>query len=576
MAQNVRILLGSFCVLFLTACGQSAAQTTVVPADVRPTRTPPPTATAVIIASATATTEVVDDLFVHEGPYFSTSGSCARCHTELKDDAGRDVSIDTTWRGTMMANAARDPYWQASVAREVLANPEMITEIESLCARCHTPMAAYIADQTSREIVLLQDGFLNPGDSLHGYAMDGVSCTVCHQITDQELGFLSSYSGDFVIDPDLSQGSRTVYGPYSIAQAQRTVMISVSGFDPQQGLHTQRAEMCATCHTLYTPIVDQTGDVIGLFPQQTPYFEWFYSSYRRTQTCQSCHMPDVEGGVRISNMDGPLRTPFGEHVFVGGNTYGLALLDANRSDLGVLASEQDIRRTYDHVIAQLSEDTARLTIEKAERVDTWLQLDLLIENLAGHKIPTGFPSRRIWIHVLAVDAQGTVVFESGLITTAGSITGNDNDLDPGTFEPHYDRITRSDEVQIYEPILGNTQGQVTTVLLHADEYLKDNRLLPQGFDKEYVHADIAVYGRANVDDDFIDGSDQIRYVFQIDPQSLPLTITAELLYQPVAYTWIEQMRAWEAHEIDDLLAYAAKVPNQALLLSSAEMILSGE
>ena len=64
------------------------------------------------------------------------------------------------------------------------------------------------------------------------------------------------------------------------------------------------------------------------------------------------------------------------------------------------------------------------------------------------------------------------------------------------FEPHYRRIDRSDEVEIYEEIMGDSQGHVTTGLLNAVGYLKDNRLLPSGFDKRTAEHNIAVIGDA--------------------------------------------------------------------------------
>ena len=51
----------------------------------------------------------------------------------------------TDWRSTMMANAARDPYWQASVRREILDHPKLTAAIEDKCATCHMPMARYLA-----------------------------------------------------------------------------------------------------------------------------------------------------------------------------------------------------------------------------------------------------------------------------------------------------------------------------------------------------------------------------------------------------------------------------------------------
>ncbi len=45
--------------------------------------------------------------------------------------------------------------------------------------------------------------------------------------------------------------------------------------------------------------------------------------------------------------------------------------------------------------------------------------------------------------------------------------------------------------EIYEPILKDMSGKVTTGLLHAVGYLKDTRLLPKGFDKSTAEKDIA-------------------------------------------------------------------------------------
>ncbi len=50
---------------------------------------------------------------------FSGSGVCAFCHSRLSDEDGNDVSNDAHWRSTMMANAAKDPLWQAKISAEV-------------------------------------------------------------------------------------------------------------------------------------------------------------------------------------------------------------------------------------------------------------------------------------------------------------------------------------------------------------------------------------------------------------------------------------------------------------------------
>src|SRR5664279_2737893 len=72
---------------------------------------------------------------------FLTSDNCMACHNGLYTANGDNVSIGFDWRGTMMASAARDPYWQASVRRELSDHPQSAKAIENECSRCHMPMA---------------------------------------------------------------------------------------------------------------------------------------------------------------------------------------------------------------------------------------------------------------------------------------------------------------------------------------------------------------------------------------------------------------------------------------------------
>ena len=72
---------------------------------------------------------------------FATADNCMACHNGLITPAGDDVSIGVAWRATMMANSSRDPYWQASVRREMMDHPAAAAEIEDECAVCHMPMS---------------------------------------------------------------------------------------------------------------------------------------------------------------------------------------------------------------------------------------------------------------------------------------------------------------------------------------------------------------------------------------------------------------------------------------------------
>ncbi len=474
---------------------------------------------------------------------FSGAGVCALCHEGLSDQAGADVSLTTTWRSTMMANAAKDPFWQAMVSAEVARMPALQSVIEAKCVLCHMPMAETQAEADGQPVAAQDGGFFDAAHPLHQAAMDGVSCTLCHQVADEALGSRESFSAGYTIDTSTEPPDRAVYGPYQDPFAHPMRMHT--GFSPLFGAHTGQAELCATCHELYTPYVDAQGSVLGEFPEQTPYTEWQNSAYSGAMPCQACHMPQAKGGVVISTMPGRLgpREPFFRHTFVGGNALMLDVLEGAAAELEVTAEAAHFEATRALVVEQMGNRTATLTLESAALADGTLTARLSVAQMAGHKFPTSFPSRRAWLHVTVTDAAGQVVFESGARQAAGTIAGNAADADPTAFEPHYDVITAPDQVQIYESILGNSDGEVTYTLLRAAQYLKDNRLLPAGAEKAALPADVAVHGEAAGDPNFAGGSDLVTYQVHVAGASGPFTLSAELLYEPLSYGFVREMQA---------------------------------
>ena len=85
------------------------------------------------------------------GTHFQTSDRCIACHNGLSTSTGEDISIGYNWRTSMMANAARDPYWQAGVRREIIDHPTAKAAIEDECSICHMPAARYEAKLAGRE-----------------------------------------------------------------------------------------------------------------------------------------------------------------------------------------------------------------------------------------------------------------------------------------------------------------------------------------------------------------------------------------------------------------------------------------
>jgi hypothetical protein len=126
-------------------------------------------------------------------------------------------------------------------------------------------------------------------------------------------------------------------------------------------------------------------------------------------------------------------------------------------------------------------------------------------------------------------------------------------------------------VQIYEAVLGDLNGGVTTGLLTAVKYLKDNRLLPRGFDKRTAGKDIAVAGEAFEDAAFTAGGDRVRYSIPLAGGQAPFQVTVELCYQSVAYRWAENLRRYDAEEPRRVVGYyQAAAAESMVVLSRAQ------
>ena len=196
-----------------------------------------------------------------------------------------------------------------------------------------------------------------------------------------------------------------------------------------------------------------------------------------------------------------------------------------------------------------------------------------MRNLSGHKLPTAYPSRRSWIHVTVQDQTGKTVFESGAIAADGSIAGNDNDTNAAAFEPHYRTVTEPGQVQIYESVMADVSGNVTTGLLSAVRYLKDNRLLPEGFNKTTAGPDIAVLGDAQSDPDFVGGGDRVTYSIDVAENPGPFELRVELRFQPISYRWARNLqRHGSAEEVARFTSYysaMAHASSTVLTASSA-------
>ena len=483
---------------------------------------------------------------------FATADGCATCHSAspgasaLWSNTGHDVSPHGMWQGTIKANAARDPYWRAQLAAEIKDDPSRAKEFEALCMRCHTPMGHHTAEIAGLEPLSVDAAANHP---LFG---DGVSCTVCHQIQPDNLGTKATFDGQPVIKP-----GRVIFGPFH--EPATGPMEMHAAYTPKQGLHIRSSAMCASCHTLET---GHPGGA-GTFPEQVPYYEWRNSVYSTevespgdwAMDCQTCHMPGV-GSMRIA------RNPHGQdfnilkrsgvraHTFVGANAFMLDMLRENAEELGVTAPPEAFEQAARATRALLARDTATVHIgeprrEKTDQGET-LVFDVTVTNLSGHKLPTAYPSRRVWIEALVRDG-GTPIFDSGDFDIRGRLIGVEDELEI----PHYDVITSPDQVAVYEMTAKDTNGQTTTILTRMAERKKDNRLLPRGWSPTGPHADVTAPVGVNGDSDFVGGSDTVTYRVPL-PEGTGdnCTIIVWLWLQTIPPAWVEHLRDVDAEETE--------------------------
>ncbi|MCB9676449.1 MAG: hypothetical protein H6737_15105 [Alphaproteobacteria bacterium] len=506
-----------------------------------------------------------------ENGLFSTADACEVCHdnvgtsTAMRDDQGRAVAPYRLWQGTMMANAGRDPLWRAAVSAEVAATPSAQAAIEAKCARCHLPMASTDAMMSGDEA----PGLHTPTETSERgrLARDGVSCTVCHQIEDQDLGAEASFSGFFTI-----AGDQVIYGPYE--DPVPNPMIMHTGFEPTYSTHIRDSGLCATCHTLTTHALDASGaETGGSVVEQAPFLEWQISSWVDQSSCQGCHLPstDEDGqpiATRIAHNPGggefaiETRSPYGRHLLVGGNTLIPAIIRDNAEILNPRATAAAFDNTIEAAREQLRERTATLMVTASRSGDT-LAVDAQIEVHAGHKLPTGIPVRRTWLHTTVKDASGAVVFESGGYDDQGRLVDGSGALLPSEragapILPHFDQIDASDEAAVFEAILADGSGAPTFKLMRGEGWAKDDRLLPEGFDMAAAGPlGIAPVGTSG-DPDFVGGGDTVHYAVPVQGATGPFSVEVELLYQPLSARWAAELASSGTPEALGFMAMLAE------------------
>jgi hypothetical protein len=353
-------------------------------------------------------------------------------------------------------------------------------------------------------------------------------------------------------------------------------MTSFFGIEPRYGAHINDAGLCAGCHTLITETADLNGNPTGdHFVEQATYHEWLNSVFNNNTnpeggiTCQGCHMPRIDDAVVISAnylfLEG--RSPFGLHHLAGANTFMLGLMRDNIATLGLTASSAHFDSTIQRTLKLIQQNALLLDAWMAGRNADTAFIEVKLENLGGHKFPSGYPARRAFVELTVLNEAGDTLFSSGRWNGQYEVEGHDPE-----WEPHYDVITQPHQAQIYELVMGDVNGNRTTVLERAKFPLKDNRLAPLGFTTTHPSYDttlIAGVPPSDVDfNRFANGqegsaTDIVHYHVPMYGYTGPITVKARVWYQSVPPRFLTEMFAYNTPEIDlfrDLYEAAEPAP----------------
>ncbi|MEI7801617.1 MAG: T9SS type A sorting domain-containing protein [Bacteroidota bacterium] len=508
---------------------------------------------------------------IDSSEYFTSATLCNNCHgydtaaLANIDANGHDVNVYDDWRSSMMANSAHDPFFHAKVSHEITVNPTHANAIQTQCLDCHAPLGKFTAFYHGASSYTLNDLF---SDTL---GLDGVSCMSCHTIGTNGLG--ARFSGDIPYDT-----TRKIFGPFTNPFA--GPMQLYVGMTPTFSDHMKTSALCSSCHTLITNTIDLSGNATGgTFVEQATYHEYLNSNFASQQIyCQTCHMPQLEEPVIIANQILALtgRSPFNLHQFAGANYFMLNILKANKTYLGIQVPDAYFDSTLLYTSNNLTKNSVAISLQQDSLKSDTSYFSVTLTNKAGHKFPSGYPSRRAVLQFVVVKENGDTLFKSGIF---GSNYEVNNISAP--YEHHHNIIKMQTQTQIYEMVMGDVNNNKTTVLERAANLLKDNRLVPTGFTTSHYAYDTAkIDNDALADPDFNknssgvegNGKDIIHFHIPSNGYSGLVSVYTKVFYQAVPPGWLQEMFSYNTPLIDTFKSMYQQADKTPVLCVSSELL----
>ena len=509
--------------------------------------------------------------------------TCSSCHGDGFDPGDGSFIAHSTWSGSMMANATRDPLFWAALD---VANHDL-PGVGDYCLRCHTP-SGWLGGRVRKTGVpgtpvvngengCLLEGSLTEADS-SGNDYSGITCHFCHRAEDSgpQGQPAASQNANLWIDDTLqcntpdggSYFGPCRKGPYNYV-AGGGIPAPPHGWEHSSYLGS--SEFCGACHDVTTPdtsagalktliLADGTDTRIP-FPIERTFSEWRASSFAdpmfrdgfesvaraapervgNDRSCQDCHMRSSQNAnarACVFEAPGSRTNDLPVHEFVGANNWIPRIL-RDEHGLGRVAA---FNRTIGWAEEMLSTRSATVdtVVQSFAGPGNPLVTRVRITNLSGHKLPTGYSEgRRMWLNLRVTDGNGALVFESG------------------AYDPATGVLTEDAQIKVYEILQGqwNLNGNNTCdvddgngrKLFHFalnNCVRKDNRIPPEGFrGGNNLEMKPVGYTYPEVSPGVLAHWDDSTYSVPIPPGTpLPLTVTARLRFQIASKDYIEFLR----------------------------------
>lgn len=519
---------------------------------------------------------------------------CTDCHRSL-DPAAAGFMPHSTWGGSMMANATRDPlFWAALDVANHDAEAEGHPGVGDYCLRCHTTrgwLGGHVVKDGfggstgagGESGCRLTGNYGSRDRSTSDYS--GVDCHFCHRLMhDGPQGQANLVgNGNAWVDDALSCDNTPGFfgpcrrGPYQYPAG--STLEAPHGWAYSN--HHEQSALCGTCHDVTTPDTDEgplktlilaDGTDTGRpFPIERTYTEWNRSlfaeaifrdgfgdlpngvpSVAKATQCQGCHMRSSQDPIARACEQNPTGSRTGQlpvHEFAGANAWVPAII---KSEYGSNLTQQpeDFDRAVDAARAMLAQSATvspNVTAYTPATPGTpgSITIEVAVTNLSGHKLPTGYSEgRRMWLNVQVRTSTDVVVAESG------------------AYDADSAELTEDAQARVYEVLQGMWDAGTQTCVVESggakhfhfvrnDCVAKDNRIPPLGFrprapddpDGYEVGPVAATYPETSPGSGVLVNTDRVSYTFPVPAGTTgSLAVRATLYHQVSSRDYIEFLR----------------------------------